>query len=99
MDLIMRRYKAIDEYAHYGEVYLINGKGYALHWEIGNSAPCGRCALFNNVTIDSEKMCMHPDKENRLCKHDPGTTKGWNTLEYVHIPERCIAVDDQLSLF
>lgn len=35
----MIRYKAIGEYAHYGEVYLINGKGYALRREMNNSAP------------------------------------------------------------
>ena len=51
----MIRYKATDEYAHFGEVYLINGKGYALRWEIDNSAPCGHCALFNNITTDTEK--------------------------------------------
>ena len=95
----MKRYKAINEYAHYGEVHLINGKGYALHWTIDNSAPCSKCALFNNVTTDSGKMCMHPDKENRLCKHNIGTTKGWDTREYVYVPKRCIAIDEQLSLF
>ena len=55
----MIQYKATGEYSHYGEVYLINGKGYALHWEIDNSAPCGRCALFNNITTDPEKcVCI-----------------------------------------
>ena len=77
----MIRYKATDEYAHFGEVYLINGKGYALRWEIDNSAPCGHCALFNNVTTDTERMCMHPDK-------------GWNTYEYVRIPDRNIIPDE-----
>ena len=76
----MTRYKATDEYAYYGEVYLINGKGYALRWEIDNSAPCGHCALFNNVTTDTERMC----------KHESGTSKGWNTYEYVHIPDNNI---------
>ena len=91
----MIRYKAIDEYAHYGEVYLIKGKGYSLHWEMNNSAPCGHCALFNNVRTG----CMHPNKEIRMCKHEPGTLKGWNTLEYVAIPEQYITPDKQLSLF
>lgn len=95
----MIRYKATDEYAHFGEVYLINGKGYALHWEIDNSVPCGHCALFNNVTTDTEKMCMHPDKDKRMCKHESGTSKGWNTFEYVAIPERNVVPDEQLSLF
>ena len=95
----MRRYKATDAYAHFGEVFLINGKGYALHWKIDNSAPCGRCALFNNITHDTEKMCGHPNKDKRMCKHEPGTSKGWNTCEYVHIPDRNIKPDEQLSLF
>lgn len=58
----MVRYKATNEYAHFGEVYLINGKGYALHWEIDNCAPCGHCALFNNVTTDIEKCVCIPIK-------------------------------------
>ena len=95
----MIRYKATDEYAHFGEVYLINGKGYTLRWEIDNSAPCGHCALFNNVTTDTEKMCMHPDKDKRMCKRESGTSKGWNTYEYVHIPDGNIIPDEQLSLF
>ena len=82
----MRRFKANGEYAHYGEVHLIGGKGYALRWEIDNSAPCGRCAFFNNITHNTEKMCEHPYKEERKCKHEKGTTKGWNCLEYVEIP-------------
>lgn len=86
----MIRYKATGEYAQYGEVYLINGKGYALRREIDNSAPCGHCALFNNVTADTKRMCMHPNKDRRMCKHKPGTSKGWNTYEYVHIPDRNI---------
>ena len=98
----MIRYKAIGEYAHYGEVYLINGKGYALRREMNNSAPCGHCALFNIATTDTDiaRMCCgHPNKEMRMCKHEPGTLKGWNTLEYVAIPQQCIMPDEQLSLF
>lgn len=42
---------------------------------------------------------MHPDKDKRMCKHESGTSKGWNTYEYVHIPEKNIIPDEQLSLF
>ena len=30
-------------------------------------------------------MCKHPVKKNRKCKHEPGSTKGWNTTEYMKI--------------
>ena len=96
----MIRYKATGDYAHYGEVYFINGKGYALRWEMNNSAPCGHCALFNIATNGITRMCcMQPNEEMRMCKHEPGTLKGWNTFEYVAVPEQCIITDEQLSLF
>ena len=86
----MRGYKATGEYAHYGEVYLINGKGYALRKEINNSAPHGHCPFFRVMAKSPKKSCVHPNKERRLCKHELGTTNGWNTLEYVSIPDENI---------
>lgn len=64
---------------------IINGKKYKLTFKVDNSAPCGNCAFHDKYTHDIEKMCKHPDKKNRKCKHEPGSTRGWNTTEYMKI--------------
>ena len=86
----MRKFIATEHYAEYGEVKLFMGRGYALRFTENNSAPCGKCAFFNNNTHETERMCGHPKKEQRECKHETGTEKGWNTTEYIKIPEQYI---------
>lgn len=56
-------------------IELIDNKEYVLTPHQDTSAPCSNC-VFLSLT------CQHPDRENRHCTCDPGTTKGWNTLEY-----------------
>lgn len=41
-----------------------------------NSAPCSHCVFFEPL------ICKHPDKDNKHCSQEIGTTKGWNTVEY-----------------
>ena len=91
----MEKYKATGIYAGYGEIFFVDNKSYALCWYKDNSAPCGNCAFFNHSSIS----CNYSNKDERLCKSEPGITKGWNTLEYVMVPEKYIVVDEQLSLF
>ena len=79
------KYKATGIFSHYNRIEKIDDKFYALHFTCDNSAPCGNCALFNNAALDD--LCKHPDKEKRKCKHTQGSTKGWNTWEYVWIPD------------
>lgn len=58
------------------EEEIVNHNTYILVKTLDNSAPCSKCAFFR---YDS---CAHPDKSKRNCKHELGTHKGWNTLEY-----------------
>ena len=59
-------------------IELIDNKEYVLTPHQDTSAPCSNCVFFYRGNL----TCQHPDKENKHCKCDPGTTKGWNTLEY-----------------
>lgn len=91
----MEKYKATGIYARYGEIFFVNNKSYALRWFRDNSAPCANCAFFNHSNLS----CDYPNKDERLCRRESGTTKGWDTLEYLMIPERYIVLDEQLYLF
>ena len=47
-----------------------------------NSAPCSHCVFLKRGFGKDALTCQHPDKENKRCKQELGTTKGWNTVEY-----------------
>lgn len=62
---------------------LKEGVDYILTEYIDNSAPCGKCVFLYLRYGDAK--CTFPKRKKKKCKHEPGTTKGWNTLEYTKI--------------
>lgn len=63
------------------EIQRIKTDFYALIWHIDNSAPCSKCAFFRKM------RCEFPIDEVKKCVAEKGTSKGWNTREYMLIPE------------
>lgn len=58
----------------------IRGRKYELTYYQDNSAPCSKCAFWNNM------KCRFPKTRKRGCVINQGTSKGWNTYEYQEIP-------------
>lgn len=63
------------------EIQRIKADFYALVKHIYNSAPCSKCSFFKG------KNCMFPVGVDKKCVTEKGTSKGWNTKEYMLIPE------------
>ena len=63
------------------KIQRIKADFYALVEHIDNSAPCSKCHYFKGM------MCSFPIGEDKKCKVEKGTSKGWNTQEYTLVPE------------
>lgn len=65
----------------------IRGRKYELTYHQDNSAPCSKCAFWNNM------KCRFPKNRKRGCIINQGTSKGWNTYEYHEIPNEQVCTN------
>ena len=62
------KYKGIGIYSTFYNLEIVNGSFYGMLRTLDNSAPCANCAFHS---IDYERFCVHPNKEQSRAMSKP----------------------------